>query len=336
MKMLSIVCFVCLSSLMLLSSSPILLTFVAGFLIGIVYQIPVECASSYFSSQNALKFFCYLMNGLGAFLFINLYHMMPPQLDSDEQHKEEIVKPQFLEIIATCFLVLGVLGSLLLRSKGFNKDVIMWEKKVDNSLPSLEKPLIQAAINSERSERIKNCHSKYIFLVAVFYFTFCGFFFCSYKSFDILHGYSDYALSLVGSFGILVMVFGKIVGATVWQKIGFTIGIKIAIIVQGVLGVLCYILRQNDDAVLVCLIAAMFLQGVGFSLLLEEGSQLSEENKQAKMKGYVYLGYAISNLLGLTILEVSILWEVQDLLYLLLSVPLLIVFGVVKCKSGSY
>lgn len=359
MRISALVCFVSTSAIILISSlttnafvHAVLFTMLPGIFLGLMYYIPFYYAIQYFYYPGALKIFFYLANGLGAFMFINLF---PILLWQDGLYNEltattpvteinyfsENVNahlPELLQVMGLALLVLGSIASLMLHPKlnFVEKDWSSWEDKERGLLSrqrsvglEMSRSQFELILQVPTPKKVANA-ARYLFFLSAFFFTVSGFLFYAYKIVGFFHNYSDATLSLLGGIGMLIMSIGKAFGVLLYRKLDFRLSIKFAIVLQGIIGLSCYFLINNRVVFIAIFLTAMLLQGLVLALLIEEAANAFDAQEESLITGFILFGFAVSNLLSFLIFKGLMMMEIHEWLYVGLTVSLVVAGGVIK------
>lgn len=345
MRAVSFVSFLALSAVLSLSGLKInmaldifLMALLPGFCIGVIYPIPFYCAVQYFPRNiNRIRVFFFIANGLGACIIANLY---PIILSGAAEEPKNPQISTFFEILAGGILILSLLGNILIHPKVnfVEKEWVRWsdkEKSLLSNLHANNTPAMSRVpseiINATEAQmpitQVLQRPIKTLLSVISCYFVLPGFLCFAYKV--EAQRIDPNTSGVNGGIEMLLMAFGRAMGTFLYHKMGFKQSMRLAIIVQGILGLAMFVWGENMNRFVPVLFGLMVIAGIGLSILAGEASLVIKGKQEMLLTGIVMLGFAIANMIGLMIFGMIHVFEIDRFLYLGLAVPMLAAFWLV-------
>jgi len=325
-----------------------IITFMAGFFLGLGYNIPYYTAVQYFPRRStALKAFFYLFDGIGAFYFAYSSHMFlgldnytQPQGD---YYPEEINAkiPGLVQDLAIKLLVIGLVGSLTMKPR-FNFVETDWSALKDKeesllkhrrSVGSAKKKGGNKALFRDLKHALMSPASRVLFQVVIFTSVLATYYLCSYKIVGLKLGYSERYLTIMGSIGMIVMSFGKILGLVATRWISFKGVMKNVVFIQAILG---FVALGTYDHFLPYFLPLMFVSGLIDALVREEVKGAFSDELECGMTAVMMVGLTIANFMAFTLVKISE-YVITDSKFvnLILILPLIRAWFVIKRYAGE-
>ena len=325
-----------------------IMTFVAGFFLGLGYNIPYYTAVQYFPHRSTLlKAFFYLFDGLGAFYFGYTSHLFlglddSPPAEGDyypESIREKI--PGLVEELGINLLVLGLVGSLAMKPR-FNFVETDWSALKDKeesllkhrrSVPGSKKPRGTKALFRDLKHALMSPASRVLFQVVIFTSVLATYYLCSYKIVGLEMGFSERYLTIMGSAGMVVMSFGKILGLLALKRISFKGCMKNIVFIQAILG---FLALGTYQYFLPYFIPLMFVSGLIDALIREEVKTAFSDELECGMTAVMMVGLTIANFMAFTLVKISE-YVITDhkFVNLILILPLIRAWFVIKRYAGE-
>lgn len=341
-----------------------LLTIVPGFFIGLTYDVPYHCASQYFLSQQVfLKGFFYLTNGLGAaaYIFFSYYYLSltetgaelntPPLIDNTNSsfYSNELAQqvPNLLRHMSYVILAIGLLGTLLIQPRGsfIIRDWAGIKEREESLLavqrkPSISKRVLKRKVTNMLRQGLKEAlispTTKTLFLTIMWSFVLSSYLLYSYKEIGIQQGYSDLFMTIAGCVGVISLGAGKVAGVVIHPKQDFKALYRKIVRIQAFGGIALFLVSQTIPiAFMPIFFVTMFLDGLLFSLAIEETKYMYLEDIEDQMVALMWVGYAIANFLSFMIVKCLLILQLKVAIFLVLSLPLFLAYNVSKQYSRA-
>ena len=333
------------------------LTIVPGFFIGILYEIPFFCASQYYgSSQIFLRSFFYLANGIGAFgysylsyYYLSLTDIKGELLSSEHEasnfYSSDVVShvPDLLRLTSYAVLAISLIAGVLLQPRA-SFIIRDWRDRDEGLLgtskrPSFSRKLRRKAtsvLNQGLKEALGSSSTKSLFSLMMVFPVLGTYLLYSYKCIGFAKNFSDAEMALAGGIGMIMLNVGKMIGVIIHPRFEFRSMCKNAIICQAIAGVALYISGQFINLPFIGLfIVIMLLDGLMFSLIIEEIRFVHPDDVEDSMVALMILGYAIANFMSFMIVKSLSLLALMNEAILVLTLSLCFAHQISKKYSRN-
>jgi len=279
--------------------------FVNGFFNGVLYMIPVVCGWKFYPNNKGLVSGITIgAFGFGSFIFnfiatgvVNPNNLKPTIIDGDEKYFGPEVAdrvPQLFRTLGICYLALGLVGALLIRSP---------KAQSENSERLPENETNGQIVSDEPTVSVKEGVFSKPFIL-LFIMASCGatlglFLVSIFKVYGGENINDDHFLTLVGSFGSVGNGCTRAVWALFFDKYGFKKVYFTLLTIQAILAPTLSLVSSNKALYLIWYCLIMSCEGGHFAMFPSVTAKVFGLKNGPKIYGYLFWSFAVASWIGL-------------------------------------
>jgi len=280
---------------------------VMGVAGGILYMVPVVCGWKYFPQRKGLVSGIIVGGyGLGTFIFnfIALAIVNPNNekasivYDGEKYFGPEVYNnvPKMFRILALCFLILGIIGTILIKTPS-RKYIEHAEEAAVLTKKGVSKEVVTTHNECQSVRQGLKSRPFYLILGMVLFGTFLGYLMANnYKVYGLENINDDSFLTLVGSIGSATNGCSRAVWALLYDKFGFKKVYFCLLILQAVLAATLNFISSVKALYLIWYALIMGCEGGQIAMFPAVTAKVFGAKVGPVIYGFIFVGYTLTNI----------------------------------------